>query len=471
MLVELRVRDLGVIADLDLVIGPGMTALTGETGAGKTLVVEALELLLGGRADAAMVRAGASEAVVEGRFVTAPRRGRAVACRSHAPGARAPMWTAAWRRCSRLAEIGDDLVDLHGQHAHQSLLAPGGPTRRPRRFRRDRPRAGERGAARARGHRRPPRRARRRSAGARADGRPACASRSTRSRQPRSRPPTRTNGLRAEEAVLSQVGALREAIDGAREALAGARRRRVPAAAPGASDLLGRAVAELSAHESALGARSRPACRSRPSSRTWRGSCAFAPSSSRRTPSASRRSAGASSSSSELRRKYGPSLARSPRVRGGEQGQLAELEATEETRAALEERRQADPRRAWHRPRRRLGAARREAAPKLAAAVEAHLRELALPGRPARGARRRRAGRVGGRVPPRRQPGRAGAALRQGGLGRRARPDDARHAPRALGGAAHARLRRGRRRRRRRGGPRRGPALCGARAATTRCSS
>ena len=48
MLVELRVRDLGVIADLDLVIGPGMTALTGETGAGKTLVVEALELLLGG---------------------------------------------------------------------------------------------------------------------------------------------------------------------------------------------------------------------------------------------------------------------------------------------------------------------------------------------------------------------------------------------------------------------------------------
>ena len=42
MLVELRVRDLGVIADLELVIGPGMTALTGETGAGKTLVVEAL---------------------------------------------------------------------------------------------------------------------------------------------------------------------------------------------------------------------------------------------------------------------------------------------------------------------------------------------------------------------------------------------------------------------------------------------
>jgi len=49
MLVELHVRDLGVIADLTLVFGAGMTAVTGETGAGKTLVVEAIELLLGER--------------------------------------------------------------------------------------------------------------------------------------------------------------------------------------------------------------------------------------------------------------------------------------------------------------------------------------------------------------------------------------------------------------------------------------
>src|SRR3954464_7641262 len=69
MLVELRVRDLGVIADLSLVLGPGMTALTGETGAGKTLVVEAIELLVGGRADPALVRPGCDEARVEGRFV------------------------------------------------------------------------------------------------------------------------------------------------------------------------------------------------------------------------------------------------------------------------------------------------------------------------------------------------------------------------------------------------------------------
>src|SRR3982751_3164095 len=71
MLTELRVTDLGVIADLSLVLGPGMTALTGETGAGKTLVVTAIELLVGGRADASVVRPGADEARVEGRFVDA----------------------------------------------------------------------------------------------------------------------------------------------------------------------------------------------------------------------------------------------------------------------------------------------------------------------------------------------------------------------------------------------------------------
>ncbi len=75
MLVELHVVDLGIVADLDLVLGPGLTAITGETGAGKTLIVEAVDLLLGGRADAALVRDGAAEARVEGRFVS-PGHGR-----------------------------------------------------------------------------------------------------------------------------------------------------------------------------------------------------------------------------------------------------------------------------------------------------------------------------------------------------------------------------------------------------------
>ena len=58
-----------MIDGVTLLLDPGMTALTGETGAGKTLLVEAIELLMGGRADAVLVRPGAEEARVEGRFV------------------------------------------------------------------------------------------------------------------------------------------------------------------------------------------------------------------------------------------------------------------------------------------------------------------------------------------------------------------------------------------------------------------
>ncbi|MDP8938492.1 MAG: AAA family ATPase, partial [Actinomycetota bacterium] len=123
MLTELHVRDLGVIAELTLVLPSGMTALTGETGAGKTLLVEAIELLVGGRADPVLVRPGAQEARVEGRFTTedgeevvlaraVPREGRS---RAYVDGRLA---TAA-----ELADAGRALVDLHGQHSHQSLLS------------------------------------------------------------------------------------------------------------------------------------------------------------------------------------------------------------------------------------------------------------------------------------------------------------------------------------------------------------
>jgi DNA repair protein RecN (Recombination protein N) len=125
VLVELHVVDLGIVADLSLVLGPGLTAITGETGAGKTLLVEAVELLVGGRADAGLVRDGASEARVEGRFVhpetgeetilarVVPRDGRS---RAYLDGRLATV--------GELAEAGRALVDLHGQHAHQSLLDP-----------------------------------------------------------------------------------------------------------------------------------------------------------------------------------------------------------------------------------------------------------------------------------------------------------------------------------------------------------
>ena len=97
MLTELRIQDLGVIAELSLVLGPGMTALTGETGAGKTMLVEALDLLVGGRSDATLVRPGAAEAVVEGRFV---HDGEELVLARVVPadGRSGPTSTAAWPR-------------------------------------------------------------------------------------------------------------------------------------------------------------------------------------------------------------------------------------------------------------------------------------------------------------------------------------------------------------------------------------
>ncbi len=123
MLVELAVRNLGVIPSARIPFGSGLVALTGETGAGKTMVVEALHLLLGGRPDTGRVRVGADEATVEGLFAVGdtewvlrrvvPAVGRS---RSYVNG---ELATAA-----TLAEIGSSLLELHGQHAQQTLLAP-----------------------------------------------------------------------------------------------------------------------------------------------------------------------------------------------------------------------------------------------------------------------------------------------------------------------------------------------------------
>jgi DNA repair protein RecN (Recombination protein N) len=124
MLAELTVRNLGVIEDLTLLLGPGMTALTGETGAGKTLVVEAIELLVGGRADGVLVRPGASEASVEGRFVLPDGNETVLARVVPAEGRSRAYIDGRMATVGALAEVGEKLVDLHGQHAHQSLLSP-----------------------------------------------------------------------------------------------------------------------------------------------------------------------------------------------------------------------------------------------------------------------------------------------------------------------------------------------------------
>lgn len=122
MLLELHIESLGVIDRLDLVLGSGLTALTGETGAGKTMLIEAISLLVGGRADAAMVRAGCAEARVEGRFVVGDEE-IVVARVIPADGRSRAYLNGRLATVANLADVGERWVDLHGQHAHQRLLA------------------------------------------------------------------------------------------------------------------------------------------------------------------------------------------------------------------------------------------------------------------------------------------------------------------------------------------------------------
>ena len=123
LLAELRVRDLGVIDDVTLELAAGTTALTGETGAGKTLLVGALSLLLGGRADPGVVRAGAEEAVVEGRFCTPDGGDEIVLARSVARQGRSRAWVdGRMVPVGALAEVAAGLLELHGQHQHRTVV-------------------------------------------------------------------------------------------------------------------------------------------------------------------------------------------------------------------------------------------------------------------------------------------------------------------------------------------------------------
>ena len=137
MLTEIRVRDLATIADVTLQLGPGLNVLTGETGAGKSMLVDALALLLGERATSGSVRPGAAKLVVEGAFeaIDTPTRkrieelgldledGRAVVRREVSAEGRSRAWVnGSPTTASVLSELGTLLVDLHGQHETQSLL-------------------------------------------------------------------------------------------------------------------------------------------------------------------------------------------------------------------------------------------------------------------------------------------------------------------------------------------------------------
>jgi len=123
MLEELHVRDLALIDDAWLELGPGLTVLTGETGAGKTILVGALKLLLGERADSTLVRSGTAEALVEGRFLAEDGE-LLVKRRVSAEGRSRCAIGGEMASVGELASTVGPLVDLHGQHEHQALLQP-----------------------------------------------------------------------------------------------------------------------------------------------------------------------------------------------------------------------------------------------------------------------------------------------------------------------------------------------------------
>lgn len=135
-LLSLRVRDLATIADVTLDLGAGLNVLTGETGAGKSMLVDALALLLGDRADRAAVRPGAARAVIEGVFDGVPaaaqswldaagvdREDLLIIRRDVTAEGRSRGWiNGSPTTVSALAMLGVSLVDLHGQHQTIQLL-------------------------------------------------------------------------------------------------------------------------------------------------------------------------------------------------------------------------------------------------------------------------------------------------------------------------------------------------------------
>jgi DNA repair protein RecN (Recombination protein N) len=140
VLVELRLRGLGAIDDATLELGPGFTAITGETGAGKTMLLTGLGLLLGGRGDAALVRAGHQRAEVEGRFRVDPVGAVAaqveqcggaldddevlIARTIGADGRSRAFLGGRSVPVATLASLADELVTVHGQADQRGLLRP-----------------------------------------------------------------------------------------------------------------------------------------------------------------------------------------------------------------------------------------------------------------------------------------------------------------------------------------------------------
>jgi DNA repair protein RecN (Recombination protein N) len=145
VIAELRIENLGVIADATVRLGPGLVVLTGETGAGKTMVLTALNLLTGGRADASLVRTGAASAAAEGRLVVPGGSAAAVqatdagaeldgdellivrtltAASAGAPGRSRAYLGGRSVPQAVLGEVASTLVTVHGQADQMQLRAP-----------------------------------------------------------------------------------------------------------------------------------------------------------------------------------------------------------------------------------------------------------------------------------------------------------------------------------------------------------
>ncbi|MEK7851951.1 MAG: AAA family ATPase, partial [Deltaproteobacteria bacterium] len=137
MLAELNIKNFAIIDSLNITFEKGFNVLTGETGAGKSIIVDAVELVLGGRASSEMIRSSCDEAVVEASFEISDTKelskeigemgieadGTLLIKRVvSASGKNKVFINGSMATLNMLSYIGDRLVDIHGQHEHQSLL-------------------------------------------------------------------------------------------------------------------------------------------------------------------------------------------------------------------------------------------------------------------------------------------------------------------------------------------------------------